>query len=227
MSLKCPECHKRNVSQANYCRKCVHKFSKKEKEAMRLNGFWSMVNWVKDKWDNSPPGKLMDSFVVKLIIVLIPLLGGMWFFVQNGNALRIEESTEYTRRYNAETNDYYLLLSQEKSKLNLYVPHEIEHFYVKYYSESGELLEESSYDDLEDIEITVNNRNENNYYVISVAEDDRPENRVKTYVYRESQVEFKEEGEPQDGSKDDLRERPRDDGAPQEVEKKYEGERHE
>lgn len=193
MSLKCPECKKRNVSQANYCRRCKHRFTPKEKEAMRLNGFWSMINWVKNTWDNSLPGKLMDSFVVKLIIVIIPLVGGVWFFMQNGSALKIEESEEYTRQYNVETDDYYLLLSQEKSKLNLYLPHEIEHFYVKYYSEGGELLEENSYDDLDDVEVTVNNRNEHNYYVIGITEEERPEDRVKVYVYRESQVEYRAE----------------------------------
>ena len=179
--MKCINCKKINVIQANYCIKCGHSFSDKEKEIANKKSLLKKVVDLKKWYSNTPIKKITDSTAYKIGTIIGTIIVGLIFIYLNGNYLKLEKSNNYTYTYDKDKNAYYLYLKENESNINLYLPHKTNKFYVKIYDKTNNLIKENEYTNINDIKIILDD-NENNYYEISYSKHKTKRNTIKVYT---------------------------------------------
>lgn len=185
--MKCPQCKKKNLNQANYCQKCGRKFTDSEKEAVKENFFVAVMERIQLAKDLVTFDFITGHPIFKILSVLIVLAVGIYMVATKGYQLRVLDSNIYQVEYNQKLKTYYVLLPNQSKKKSvkevdvlLYVPNRIKKLDLAYYDEEGKLLQQSQRKKKERYTLTVNTE-ENNYYILSNHQDKKE--KVKIYVY--------------------------------------------
>ena len=183
--MKCIKCKTKNINKANYCKKCGYHFSKKEQEASRK---WSFV-WFLEKKDKIMSiidlSIITDNIFFKIASIVLILGVGVYSILTNGINLKLLESKDYKIQYNTSLSEYYLLVNQEQTNLNLYIPNRTEKLIIKHLN-GNELIEEKEYNGEE---IVLDSNTYDEYYLIEATYDNNNLDRIKLYVYYEEDSE--------------------------------------
>ena len=126
---------------------------------------------IKETWDKITLSKLKDKWWYRIGSFILVVGLGVFMFIQNGSHLKILNSDDYEISKLKNSNIYYLDSKNSETKLNIYLPHEVDNIYIDYYDESGNEISKNKYDDINDITIIVDNNN--NYYSIYIDKDNK------------------------------------------------------
>ena len=184
--MKCKKCGFKNVTQAKYCYKCGNSFTKEEHNEAVSKSIITKITKLKDLYDTVTLSKITGSIYFKIATILLVLAIGIYSMFKNGSDFHVLDGDNYTYKYNEKLNEYYLYLDDRETSLNLYLPHEINTFYVTYYDKDNNLLEKNTYYNLDDIKVKVEDTD--NYYKISYEETENSQNTIKLYTYLKESV---------------------------------------
>ncbi len=180
--MKCIKCRTVNVHNANYCKKCAYKFSKKEQQAAEK---WTLVGFIK-RLEKIKKVITLDFITgewwFKLLSIIIVLGIGIYFFVTNGFYLKIEESKNYSGNYNKDLNEHYLYSKDEETELNLYVPDRAKNLVVKHYDKKGNILFEEDYEVSDSIVLETNS--DEDYYILEAHYKKNNYDSLKLFIYQ-------------------------------------------
>lgn len=182
--MKCIKCLTKNINQANYCKKCGYKFSDKEREAASR---WTLV-WCIKKAEKIKEicsgnfnafGFITDTIAYKVISLLVVLAIGIYFAVANGLDVKIKESDNYKLQFNKEANEYYILVKEMTTLLDVYLPNDVENLTLTNYDYKDNVIIENVYNPNDEIVLKADSRD---YYVLK-AKQGKKESEFKMLVY--------------------------------------------
>ena len=186
--MKCIKCRENNINQANYCKNCGYHFSEAEQKAAKK---WTLV-WYLEAFDKLKSLKnfsfITDSNIFKIISVIFVLAIGIYSWVSNGIDLRLLENDNYSIQYNTKLSEYYLLVEEDTTYLDLFVPNRTDELKVKHLDKNDELIDEKVYDEKE--KIVLMSTSGEDYYLIEARYNEDDIDSLKLFVYR---VEEKEQ----------------------------------
>ena len=177
--MRCLKCKTKNVSQAIYCISCGHKFTEKEYERAKKWSFASWISKIKNFWDFITLGTLKDKLIVRILLLIISVGGGIYLYYLNGSTLKIQKSDNYEIKYSKVNHEYYLYTSTQETSLNLYLPHNVDVIHIELYDKDGNILSKSDYTDISDLTI-LSNDEDDNYYKIYIEK----KNQIILHPYR-------------------------------------------
>lgn len=182
--MKCIKCLTKNIDQANYCKKCGYEFNDKEREiASRWTPVWvlkkieSFSSFLKEGF--KPFKFITDTRTFKILSLLAVLGLGIYSMFQNGRDFSILSSADYTIEHNGSEQEYYLIVKEKETNLNMYVPNYIDEIVLKHYDEKDNILNEETYENKENFKIVADL---DDYYVLSVKFGDKTDD-YKLLVY--------------------------------------------
>jgi len=170
--MKCSKCKTKNITKANYCKKCGNKFTKKEQEKAKRKTLIGKVEFLEDLYSKCTLKIITGHIVFKICSILIILGIGISIWINKGLDLKLLNSEDYEILYNKTEKEYYLITTNEKVLLNLYVPNRTKEIKISHYDSNANLLEDKSYKP--DAEIILETK-ETEYYILDVKylHDDR------------------------------------------------------
>ena len=122
--MKCHKCKNENVLKANYCQNCGEKFTEKEKEEAYRKTIFGKIDSIKKIKDMATLNAITSNIVFKIVSLLVVLGIGLYFLFTIGINTKILNSKYYQIFFNKESNEYYLIVDDNKDsiELNLYRP---------------------------------------------------------------------------------------------------------
>lgn len=163
--MKCIKCRTKNINKANYCKKCAYKFSEVEQKAARKKTVVGKIEWLEKAYNTCTLKIITDHIIFKIICLLGILFTGISFWINNGINLKILDSDNYNISYNVNEKEYYLITSNDKVLLNLYVPNRTKKIIITHYDENNNIIEEETYTPKEEIILETK---EKEYYILNV-----------------------------------------------------------
>lgn len=179
--MKCIKCETTNINKANYCKSCGYHFSKEEQEAAKSKTFVGKLEKLEDWYKKCTLKFITGHIAFKIVSLLIVLIIGLSFFFRFGSSFKILESDEYTIKYNANLNEYYLLTNNDQISLNLYKPNRLKALQIIHQDLVNNETTTIEYHDGIDIILNVNG--EYDEYILNGTYDKTNES-IKLYVYR-------------------------------------------
>ncbi len=175
--MRCRRCKSGNSYKANYCLKCGKEFNQGDKDLAVNTGIVALIKKVRESYDDITLSTITGSWQFRLISIIIVLSIGIFGIIQNGIHLKVQKSDNYTYQYNDKDKEYYLYTKSDETKLNLYSLGEKEEIKVEYYDGSNKLINENTYDNIEDV-VLLSAKN-SNYYLLKYKKDT-----LKIYIYK-------------------------------------------
>ena len=189
VEVKCTKCETENRTCAHYCIKCRYEFTEEEQNRAKNKNLEGIIVRVFEKVDKIKSFINLSFLTEKLwfqILSVVLVLGiGILSCFQNGIHLKILKSDAYQIYYHTKLNEYYLVVEEEKTQLNLYLPYQKQEITVKHMDLENE-LESNIYQD--GVDIVLMSNEENDYYLITGKRLDRKEETLKVYVYKKGVV---------------------------------------
>jgi hypothetical protein len=121
--MKCLHCKSEVAFGYKFCTNCGEKVKKEDMEQAYYNEcVWGKFDaWAK-KHENSFGKKVMDNFVVKIVVMLISVALIYYGFTSNDYRLHIIDSDVYGVQYDVKSDEYYVLSHKEEFDIQVYVP---------------------------------------------------------------------------------------------------------
>ncbi len=179
--MKCIKCNRNNVYKAKYCQSCHYEFSDKEREIAKGKTIPGKIKRLKELYELVTLKKFTDGYIRKIIGLIIALAPGVLLFINNGNALKIEESPNYQIQKNEKEDEYYLLVNDDEATLDLYIPNSIDSLSVEYYN-AGSAQSATNYS--KDDTITLVSNDEEDFYILNALADGKVIDKKKVCIYR-------------------------------------------
>lgn len=129
--MKCIKCKGINIISANYCKFCGYHFSEKEQKEAKNKTIVGKLEMLEKAYNVCTLKVITDHIVFKIISLLVVIILGIFFLVNNGAKVKILESDNYKMQYNTKEDEYYLLANEEQTTLDLYVPNRVQNIVVK------------------------------------------------------------------------------------------------
>ena len=188
--MKCPKCNKKNITKASYCINCKYKFTEEEQEKAYKKTIFGRLESLEEWYYHLTLATITDHIAFKILMVLIVLGLGLFYFFTRGIDTSILSSNSYEVYYNEKAKEYYLLTEDNIDEINLelYIPNRLEELYIEKYDTNNKLLESSKYDEESDIKFKSYN---NDYYIIKSIYKNKTDN-MKFYIYKKSNVEIEQ-----------------------------------
>ena len=179
--MKCQKCKEKNISIANYCKKCGKPFTKEEREYAKKHGLKAVLDTIKRIYEKAT---FQESIFFQVGSVLLVLAVGLYLLFTMGRNFRLLSSEAYEVNYNEEENTYYVLVDKNeeitKIPLNVYVPNSFDGVVLMHYGEQDNLLEKEEHGRKDEILVSPNVE-ENTYYILSNLANE--EENIKVYVF--------------------------------------------
>ncbi len=185
--MKCSKCSFENVLKASYCSKCGEKFSDEERKKAYKKTIYGKIETFENLKAIVTLEKFTGHIVFKIISLLIVLIVGLYFLFSMGINTKLLASKDYELFYNKNLDEYYLLVDDATSKVNvsLYRPNRVQKMTVNHYDISGNLLDEKV---IEKNEIVNLDTLKDDYYVIKSEYSSKEEQNLKVQVYKSSDI---------------------------------------
>lgn len=180
--MKCIKCETKNITKANYCKNCAYEFSKEEQKAARRKTFIGKIEILENAYKVCTLKKFTGHILVKIGSLLLVLFIGISCWINDGLNLKFLDSDAYDIKYNTEEEEYYLITSNDKVLLNLYIPNRTEEILITHYDENDEKLEEDKYAPKDEIVLETK---EKEYYVLNITYLHDKKDSFKLYVLQE------------------------------------------
>lgn len=163
--MRCIKCGIKNITKADYCKRCGNKFSEKEQKTARRKTIIGKIELIEDIYNTCTLKVITGHIAFKICSLLIVLGIGISFWINNGLNLKLLDGDNYDVQYNTNEDEYYLLTTDTKVFLNLYVPNRTEDIVITHYDIDNNLIEEKKYKPTEEIILETK---EKEYYVLNV-----------------------------------------------------------
>ena len=183
--MNCSNCSLKNVSSANYCIKCGHKFTEEEKKKAYKKTFYYKLDNVEKWYHHLTLSTITGSIYYKIGSILVLLIVGIYLLLTVGVNTKILNSKDYKIFYNEDEKVYYLLVDNDKSEVsvNLYKPNRLKELSLEHFNQDNELIENVDLNK----EIVLKTFN-NDYYVFNSIYSDNKEDKMIVMVYREKDL---------------------------------------
>lgn len=180
--MKCIKCQSKNINKANYCKNCGYHFSKAEQEAAKKRTLVGKIERLEKIYKTCTLQVITGNIIFKILSLLIVLFIGIYFLFHYGNKVTILENANYHIQYNTKSNEYYLLVKDDETNLDLFIPNKIDSLEIKLLDENNQELEHQTYQ--KDSEIKLKTNYEGSYYLLNTFNNDKLDNTLKIVVYR-------------------------------------------
>ncbi len=186
--MKCPKCNKKNITKASYCINCKYEFTEEEQEKAYSKTIYGRLESIQEWYYHLTLSTITDHIAFKILMVLIVLGLGIFYYYTRGINTSIISSEQYEVYYNDNKQEYYLVTPDDLNEINLelYIPNRVNELYIEHYNINDKLIESSKYDEENDIMFKSYN---NDYYVLKSIYDKKID-LMKFYIYKKSTVEF-------------------------------------
>lgn len=135
--MKCIKCKSSLHYGDKYCNNCGEKIEKDAYREDYAKTVWGKLDKISFWWETFTLKKLIDNWVVKIIILLLVLAWGIIDAYTDLANIKFLESENYTVEYNKKADEYYIRTDEKEVDLNLYIPKYSEKITVtEYYSEN-------------------------------------------------------------------------------------------
>ncbi len=161
--MRCVKCGIKNITKADYCKRCGYKFSEEEQKKARRKTVIGKIELIESIYNTCTLKVITDHIIFKICSLLIILAIGICFWVNNGLNLKLLDGDNYDISYNTTENEYYLLTKDTKVFLNLYVPNRTEEIKIIHYGVDNNKMEEKKYKPMEKIVLETKVRE---YYIL-------------------------------------------------------------
>lgn len=179
--MKCSKCGSKNITKANYCISCGNGFSEEERKKAKKKTVVGVLEFLEEVYSWCNLSKITGHIAFKIVSVLVVLLVGISFVFNNGRSVKILESDHYKIQYNTKDDEYYLLVDEDQTNLELYVPNKVSDLVIKEYDKDNLEISSMKYDPKNKLVLTVNSSDE--YYML-VSKNGKAYEKIKMYVYR-------------------------------------------
>ena len=185
--MKCHKCKSENILKANYCQKCGEKFTEKEKEEAYKKTVFGKIDVLKKIKDIITLDAITGNIIFRIASLLIVLGIGLYFLLTMGINTKILNSKDYQIFYNKESNEYYLLVDDNKDsiELNLYRPNRTKEMTIYTYDSYDK--EKNKTIVSKDDKITLNTY-QDDYNIIESKYSNEKIDNLKIYVYHKSDI---------------------------------------
>ena len=185
--MKCSKCGFENIVRASYCNKCGEKFKEEERKKAYKKTIFGKIETFENLKAIITLEKITGHIAFKIISLLIVLGIGLYFLFTMGIDTRLLESKNYEIFYNKNYNEYYLLVDDTISlvDVSLYRPNRVQQMTVNHYDINGNLLEEKVIEKNQNVSLTTF---EDDYYIIKSKYSSNKEQSLKVLVYKSSDI---------------------------------------
>lgn len=126
--MKCSKCKDINIDKANYCKKYGYHFTENEQKKAHRKTLFGKLEMLEKAYSVCSLKIITDSLIFKIGSLLLMTIIGIMLFTNMENKLRILDSDNYQVQYNTKLDEYYLILYEDETKLNLYKPDNIKNY---------------------------------------------------------------------------------------------------
>lgn len=179
--MKCIKCETKNITKAKYCKNCAYKFSKEEQKVARRKTFIGKIEILENAYEVCTLKKFTGHILFKIASLLLVLFIGISCWINDGIDLKLLDSENYDIEYNVNEKEYYLMTSDDKVLLNLYIPNRTEDIIITHYDVNNEKLEEEQYAPKDEIILEAK---EKDYYVLKINSLCDDKDSFKFYVLK-------------------------------------------
>lgn len=137
----CKHCKEKNIYKAQFCSKCGHPFSEKDREEAYSKTIFGMINKLEELYSWMSLDKITGSTLFKVASIAVVLGLGIVSVYKNGTEFRILDHDSYDVQYNTLTDEYYLLSNSDIIKVSLYLPGQSEEIKIVQMDEKGNILD--------------------------------------------------------------------------------------
>lgn len=185
--MKCESCKSKNVLKANYCQKCGKKFTEEEKEAAYNKTIFGKIDSIKKIFDVATLNAITGHIIFKIVSLLIVLGIGIYFLLSMGINTKILDSSYYEVFYNKESDEYYLLVDDNKDsvELNIYRPNRAKEINVYTYDLNDK--EKNKVVLSKDDKITLNTY-QDDYHIIESKYSNNKQENIKLSLYHKNDI---------------------------------------
>jgi len=179
--MKCIKCNVKNINKANYCKECGYHFSEEEQKAARKHTFVGFLEMIEDAKSIGTLSFITGHIAFKIASIVIILLIGINFWINQGTDFVLLNSEHYDIYYNTDLHEYYLLSLEDEIPLNFYKPNRVENILIHHYDHDGNLIEELTYEDNVDVILEAHDKD---YYILDVDYLEEDVEAIKLYVLK-------------------------------------------
>lgn len=180
--MKCIKCQSKNINKANYCKNCGYHFSKEEQEAAKKRTLVGKIERLEKIYKTCTLQLITGNIIFKIVSLLLVLFIGIYFLFHYDNKVTILENANYQIQYNTKLDEYYLLVKDDETNLNLFIPNKIDNLEVKLLDEKNQELEHQTYQ--KDAKIKLKTNDNGSYYLLNTFSNDKVNDTLKMVVYR-------------------------------------------
>ncbi len=185
--MKCSKCEFENIVKASYCHKCGYEFTENEKKKAYQKTIYGKIEKLENIKSIVTLEKITNHIAFRIISLLIVLGIGVYFLLTMGIDTKLLNSKDYEIYYNKEGNEYYLIVDDTYSSidLSLYRPNRVEKMVVYHYDMENNLIEEKEIKKDQNVNL---NTFKDDYYVIKSEYSNKNEQDLKVFVYHNSDI---------------------------------------
>jgi hypothetical protein len=185
--MKCHKCKNENILKANYCQKCGEKFTDKEKEAAYNKTIYGKIDTILKIKSFATLSVITGNIFYKIGSLLVVLGIGLYFLFTIGINTKILNSKDYQIFYNKESNEYYLLVNDNKNsvELNLYRPNRTKEMTIYTYDLNDKEKTKTTVSKDDVIKL---NTYQDDYHIIESIYSNKKKDNLKVYVYHKSDI---------------------------------------
>lgn len=180
--MKCKKCEFPLHYGDKYCNTCGEKIEKGAYEEDYAKTVWGKFDKLSDWWETFTFKKFIDNWVVKVIILLLVLVWGIFDAYTDLTNIKFLQSDYYRIEYNKKADEYYIRTSEKEVDLNLYIPRHSEKITItEYEGENAVSSKDMLPEDYKEHPVKVKN-NESVCVTIFSVRDEKITDTVKFYV---------------------------------------------
>ena len=177
--MKCGKCKNKNITKANYCKKCGYKFSEEEQKEAKGKTFVGKLEKLELAYNVCTLKVITEHKLYKIGSFLIVLGIGIYYLLAYGLNVRFLNSKNYEISYNEKLMEYYIITNKNKVSLDLYIPNRTKKLIVKHFDVEGKIIEKESYKPMQEIVLETK---EKEYYVLESSYLGHKKDTFKLYV---------------------------------------------
>lgn len=135
--MKCEKCGAPLRYKDKYCNVCGEKASNEKYDEFYEKTLWGVLDKINDDWETLSFKKLVDNWVVKLLVLAAVLIWGFFDSYTGLTNIRFLSSETYQVEYNKLDDEYYIRTDRKEVNLNLYIPRYTEKISIKEYTDES------------------------------------------------------------------------------------------
>lgn len=180
--LKCIKCTKENIYSANYCSDCGYHFEEIEQKTAKKQTFIGKIEWWEDFYNKWTLKKLLEKKWIKILSFFLLIAIDVLIFYNANNDFKLLESDAYQIEYDKKEDIYYLLITEDRTNIELYAPKRLTKIEIKKENKDNEVIDSLEYNPSEKLVLDANSKND--YYIFDINYKGNKTEQIKVYVFK-------------------------------------------